>query len=73
MKTYVFGHKRPDTDSVCSAISYAYLKKQLGDDTEAKVLGDLNKETKFVLNYFNIPEPKYLNDVKIQIRNMKYD
>lgn len=72
MKTYVFGHKRPDTDSVCSAISYAYLKKQLGDDTEAKVLGDLNKETKFVLNYFNIPEPKYLNDVKIQIRNMKY-
>ena len=72
MKTYIFGHKRPDTDSVCSAISYAYLKKQLGVDAEAKVLGDINLETKYVLNRFNIPEPKYLNDVKIQIRNMKY-
>lgn len=72
MKTYVFGHKRPDTDSVCSAIAYAYLKKQLGMDIEARVLGDINLETKYVLNRFNIPEPKYLNDVKIQIRNMKY-
>ena len=72
MKTYVFGHKRPDTDSVCSAISYAYLKNKLGMDAEARVLGDINLETKFVLNYFDIPEPKYLNDVKIQIKNMKY-
>ena len=72
MKTYVFGHKRPDTDSVCSAIAYAYLKKQLGMNTEARVLGDINLETKYVLNRFNIPEPRYLNDVKIQIRNMKY-
>lgn len=72
MKTFIFGHKRPDTDSVCSAISYAYLKKQLGIDAEARVLGSLNLETKYVLNYFNIPEPKYLNDVKIQIKNMKY-
>ena len=72
MKTYIFGHKRPDTDSVCSAISYAYLKKQLNMDAEAKVLGTLNLETKFILKYFDIPEPKYLNDVKIQIRNMKY-
>ena len=72
MKTYVFGHKRPDTDSVCSAIAYAYLKNQLGMETEARVLGDINLETKYVLNRFSIPEPKYLNDVKIQIRNMKY-
>ena len=72
MKTFVFGHKKPDTDSVCSAISYAYLKQQLGIDAEAKILGDLNQETKFVLNYFDTPEPKYLNDVKIQVKNMKY-
>lgn len=72
MKTYVFGHKRPDTDSVCSAIAYAYLKKQLGIDAEARVLGDINLETKYVLKRFNVDEPKYLNDVKIQIRNMKY-
>lgn len=72
MKTYVFGHKRPDTDSVCSAIAYTYLKEQLGIETEARVLGNINLETKYVLNRFNIPEPKYLNDVKVQIRNMKY-
>ena len=72
MKTYVFGHKSPDTDSMCSAISYSYLKNQLGMETEPRVLGNLNLETKFVLKYFNVSEPKYLNDVKIQIRNMKY-
>ena len=72
MKTYVFGHKKPDTDSVCSAISYAYLKQQLGMNAEPRILGDLNKETKFVLDYFNIEEPKYLNDVKVQIKNMNY-
>ena len=72
MKTYIFGHKKPDTDSVCSAISYSYLKNKLGLDTVPKVLGDLNKETKFVLNYFNVPEPKYLDNVKVQIKNMNY-
>ena len=63
MKTYVFGHKRPDTDSVCSAIAYAYLKKQLGIDAEARVLGDINLETKYVLNRFNIPEVKAVRKV----------
>ena len=72
MRTYIFGHKKPDTDSVCSAIAYAYLKNMLGIRAEARILGDLNQETKFVLDYFAIPEPKYLNDVKIQIKNMKY-
>jgi manganese-dependent inorganic pyrophosphatase len=72
VKTYVFGHRKPDTDSVCSAISYAYLKNQLGLKAEARVLGNLNKESKFVLNYFKIDEPKYLNDVKVQIKNMNY-
>src|SRR5574344_1564057 len=72
VKTFVFGHKKPDTDSVCSAIAYSYLKNQLGLDTEPRVLGDLNKESKFVLNYFKINEPKYLNDAKVQIKNMAY-
>jgi manganese-dependent inorganic pyrophosphatase len=72
MKTFVFGHKKPDTDSVCSAIAYSYLKNELGIKSEPRVLGDLNKETKFVLNYFNIKEPRYLNDVKVQIKNMSY-
>lgn len=72
MKTYVFGHKKPDTDSVCSAISYSYLKNKLGLNTEPRILGDINKETKFVLDYFNVKEPKYLGDVKVQIKNMNY-
>jgi len=72
-KTFIFGHKSPDTDSVCASISLSYLKNQLGFDTEPRVLGDLNKETNFVLSYFKFPEPKFLNDVKVQIKNMKYN
>lgn len=70
--TYVFGHKVPDTDSVCASISLSYLKNRLGLKTEPRVLGALNKETKFVLDYFGIPEPQFLNDVRIQIKNMHY-
>lgn len=70
---YIFGHKMPDTDSVCASISLSYLKNKLGMKTEPRVLGTLNKETKFVLDYFNIPEPEFLNDVKVQIKNMHYN
>ena len=51
-KVYVFGHKKPDTDSVTSAIVLSYLKNQLGMDTEPRVLGEVNNETKYVLDYF---------------------
>lgn len=71
-KTFIFGHKKPDTDSVCAAISYSYLKNKMGSNTEPRVLGAINKETKFVLDYFGINEPAYLNDVKVQIKNMQY-
>lgn len=71
-KTLIFGHKKPDTDAVMSAIGLSYLKNQLGFDTEARVLGDLNKETKYALEYFDIKEPKYLNDVKLQLKDVKY-
>jgi len=71
-KTFIFGHKKPDTDSVMSAIGLSYLKNQLGDNTEARVLGDINKESSYALNYFNLPKPKYLNDVKLQLKDIKY-
>ena len=71
-KVYVFGHQNPDTDSVTSAISLSYLKNQLGMDTEPRVLGHINKESKYVLDYFNIKEPKYLNDVKLQLKDVEY-
>ena len=53
-KIYVFGHQKPDTDAVTSSIALAYLKRQLGLDTEARILSDINKETQFVLKHFNI-------------------
>lgn len=69
---FVFGHKKPDTDSVVSSIALSYLKNQLGFKTEPMVLGDINSETKFVLNYFSIDMPRYLNDVKLQIKDLNY-
>ena len=71
-KIYIFGHKNPDTDAVTSAITLSYLKNRLGYNTEPRVLGDINKETKFVLDYFKIKQPLYLNDVKLQIKDLNY-
>ena len=70
--TYVFGHQKPDTDSICASISLSYLKNKLGLKTEPMTLGEINKETKFVLKHFGMKEPKYLNDVKLQIKDIKY-
>lgn len=71
-KTYIFGHHNPDTDSVCAAITLSYYKNQLGENTEPRVLDEINKETAFVLNYFNVPEPNYLDNVKLQIKDIDY-
>lgn len=71
-EVYVFGHQRPDTDSVTSAISLSYLKNNLGINAIPKVLGEINNETKFVLDYFKVKAPSYLDNVKIQIKNVDY-
>lgn len=71
-KTFIFGHKKPDSDSVMSAIGLSYLKNKLGDNTEARILGNVNKETKYALEYFGLKEPEYLNDVKLQIKDVNY-
>ena len=71
-KIYIFGHKNPDTDAVTSAITLAHLKKELGYNAEARILGTINKETEFVLDYFKVNEPAYLNDVKLQIKDLNY-
>ena len=60
------------TDAVTSAIVLSYLKNKLGMDTEPRVLGDLNNETAFVLDYFKLETPKYLNDVHLQIKDVDY-
>jgi len=71
-KIYIFGHKNPDTDSVTSAIALSYLKNKLGFNTEAVVLGEINEETKYVLDYFKVKVPRYLNDVKLQMKDLNY-
>ena len=72
MKTYIIGHKKPDTDSVTSAISLSYLKNKLGQDTEPRVLGEINKESQFALDFFKIKSPKILSDVKVQIKDVPF-
>lgn len=62
-KVYVTGHKSPDTDSIAAAISYSYLKRQLGMDAVAARAGEPNKETKFALDYFKVEAPFLLTNV----------
>ena len=71
-KVLVFGHQKPDTDSVTSALVLSYLKNQLGMNTEPRVLGDINNETEFVLDYFKFDRPKFLNDVRLQVKDVDY-
>ncbi|WP_125152197.1 putative manganese-dependent inorganic diphosphatase [Clostridium rectalis] len=71
---YVSGHKNPDTDSICSAIAYAEFKNRIGDAPTLPVrLGNLNKETEFVLNYFCVESPKYIETVRTQIKDLAID
>ena len=63
MSILVFGHKNPDTDTICSALAYANLKNILGIEAKAVRLGELNEETKFVLNYFGVEAPELIKTV----------
>lgn len=69
---YVFGHQNPDTDSICSAISYSYLKNQIDSryHYEAVGLKDVNKETQYVLNYFDLNAPMIVQSLKPQVSDI---
>ena len=60
--TYVVGHNPPDSDSVCTAIAYASLKRQLGVNAEARIASLPNAETTYALNYFGVRKPLLLDD-----------
>ena len=71
-KIYIVGHKNPDTDSICSAISYAHLKNQIDDrQFVAKRAGQINEETQFVLKYFGIPVPEYIGDIGTRVKDIE--
>ncbi|KNF08677.1 inorganic pyrophosphatase/exopolyphosphatase [Gottschalkia purinilytica] len=63
MSILVFGHKNPDTDSITAAISFSYLKNQLGFDTEPAALGEPSKETQYILDYFKVEKPQIIKNV----------
>lgn len=63
-KMLVFGHKSPDTDTICSAIVMSDFQKKLGKEVKAVRLGELNKETKFALNYFGFEAPKLISKIE---------
>ena len=62
VKTFVAGHKSPDTDSICSAISYANLLTQMGTPATPVCAGDANKETKYVLQHFGFEHPQIVTN-----------
>ena len=72
---FVVGHKNPDTDSICSAISLAYLKNQIEktDRYLPRRAGQINEETEFVLKYFGIDSPLYMPNVGTQVKDMNID
>ncbi|AIF42569.1 manganese-dependent inorganic pyrophosphatase [Virgibacillus sp. SK37] len=69
-KTLIFGHKNPDTDSICSAIAYADLKNKLNVDAEAARLGVVSKETQFALDYFAMEAPQLIEKVDEQFKEV---
>lgn len=70
-RIYVVGHRNPDTDSVCAAISYARLKERLGMVNVVPCrAGKINRETEFVLNTFGVEAPEHLKDLHLRVKDM---
>lgn len=71
---YITGHKNPDTDSVIAAIAYAEFKNKISPyHYEPVRLGELNRETKFILDYFGVEVPMMIDTVKLQVKDLNYD
>lgn len=69
---YVIGHKNPDTDSICSAISYAALKNKINNGGyKAKRAGQISPETRFVLEHFKVTPPEYVSDVRPKVKDIE--
>ena len=67
---YVIGHRNPDTDSICSAISYAHLKQAMGVNAVAARCGKINNETKYALEYFKVEQPHLLADLYPRVKDV---
>lgn len=69
-KVLIFGHKNPDTDSICSALAYADLKTKLGQNVEPVRLGEVNGETQYALNQFNVEAPRLVETVANEAKSV---
>lgn len=69
-KVLIFGHKNPDTDTICSALAYADLKKKLGLNVEAIRLGSVNGETQYALDYFKVEAPRLVEAVASEAKSV---
>lgn len=68
---YAIGHRNPDTDSICSAIAYANLKRELGfENVMPARAGSINKETKYALDYFKVEAPQLLSDIYPRVKDI---
>ena len=71
---YVTGHKNPDSDSICAAYAYSEFKNKIGDIPAIPVrLGNVNRETQFILDYFDAKAPEFLETVKLKVEDLKID
>lgn len=68
---YITGHRNPDTDSICSSLGYAALKRALGTEAAACRLGRVSRETAFVLSHFDVQPPKLLASVRGQVSDIE--
>lgn len=69
-KVLIFGHKNPDTDTICSAIAYAELKTKLGMNVEPVRLGNVNSETQYALDFFSVDAPRLVETVANEVKTV---
>jgi manganese-dependent inorganic pyrophosphatase len=71
---YITGHKNPDSDSICAALAYAEYKNANGDVNAIPVrLGEMNRETKFILEYFGVDAPMLIETVRLSVEDLNFD
>ena len=73
-RIYITGHKNPDTDSICAALAYADYKNGSGEVEAIPVrLGDINLETRFILDYFGLEAPELIETVRLSVSDLSFD
>lgn len=71
---YITGHRNPDSDSICAALAYAEFKNKTGNFQYVPVrLGEINRETYFILAYFGVESPQYIENVRLQVSDLNID